>query len=224
MATKVLIVGAGASGLTTLKECLSKGLSATVFEAQGHSGGQWRYTEPDANGQVHSSVYHGCVFNSCRDTSTFSDFPIDPARYPVYFGHVKFAEYLDEYAEFFDLNRHIEYNTKVLASEQTKEGAWKVTYDKNGVVMVDVFAALFACTGHLSTPFTPKFEGLEDFKGEFLHGHVYRRPGPFDGKKVAVIGIGSSGKPKNSSVKFEIDVNQVLILPPRSAPRRKIVT
>jgi dimethylaniline monooxygenase (N-oxide forming) len=69
------------SGLTTLKECLAAGFNATVFEAQDHIGGQWQYTDPDpVTGEVHSSIYQGTVFNSCRDTSSFSDFPMDPAR------------------------------------------------------------------------------------------------------------------------------------------------
>lgn len=114
MTLKVLIVGAGVSGLTALKECLAKGFSATVFEAQAHSGGQWRYTEPDLqNGEVHSSVYHGCILNSCRDTSAFSDFPFDPSVYPHYFGHAKYMRYIEDFSAFFDLNRHIRYNTKV---------------------------------------------------------------------------------------------------------------
>jgi dimethylaniline monooxygenase (N-oxide forming) len=181
------------SGLVTLKECLAKGFTPTVFESQKHSGGQWRYTEPDpVTGEVHSSVSHGTVFNSCRDTSAFSDFPYDPARYPEYLPHKKFVQYLDEYAEFFDLNRHVRYDTKVIRCEQTTDGGWSVTYEQNGTVLVELYDVLFACTGHLSKPITPRFEGLENFKGKLIHSHVYRRPGPFEGEKVAVIGIGPS--------------------------------
>ena len=180
----------GPSGLTTLKECLYKGYIATVFEAQDHIGGIWRY---DASGNSHS-VYHGTVFNSARDTSAFSDFPFDPERYPTYFGHRAFVQYLDEYAAFFDLCRHIHYSTKVIKSEQTNAGGWLVTYEQHGTATTATFDALFACTGHLSLPNIPKFPNLADFKGEFCHNKTYRTPGPYEGKRVAVIGIGSTGR------------------------------
>jgi hypothetical protein len=50
--------------------------TATIFETEDHLGGQWQYTEPDpVTGEIHSSIYEGVVFHSCRDTSNFSDFP-----------------------------------------------------------------------------------------------------------------------------------------------------
>ena len=49
----VLIIGAGASGLVALKECLHEGLDAICFEACSELGGLWRFTEEESN----SSVY-----------------------------------------------------------------------------------------------------------------------------------------------------------------------
>lgn len=54
------------------------------------------------------------------------------------------------------------------------------------------FDALFVCAGHLSKPSIPSFSDREKFRGDFLHSHTYRRPGPFDRKRVALIGLGSS--------------------------------
>jgi dimethylaniline monooxygenase (N-oxide forming) len=52
----------------------------TVFEARDNIGGQWYYEEPDpATSEVQSSMYEGTISNTCRDTSSFSDFPMDPA-------------------------------------------------------------------------------------------------------------------------------------------------
>jgi dimethylaniline monooxygenase (N-oxide forming) len=48
------------------------------------------------------------------------------------------------------------------------------------------------CVGHLSTPYIPDFRGRESFKGKFMHSHYYRKPLEFAGKKVAIIGLGSS--------------------------------
>lgn len=68
-----------------------------------------------------------------------------------------------------------------------------MNFEQNGAIQTDFYDALFACTGHLSKPSTPKFEGLSEFKGHFQHSHGYRTPAPFEGKKIAIIGIGSSG-------------------------------
>ena len=180
--------------MTTLKECLAAGFEATILEAQGHIGGQWQYTDPDSTtGEVHSSIYQGVIFNSCRDTSSFSDFPMDPARYSVYTSHKQFVQYLHEYATFFNLTSHIKLSTKVLRCVQLEGGKWEVTSSAKEGTETDTYDALFACTGHNTTPFIPQFQGLKDFKGQFIHSHVYRTPGAFEGKKVAIIGVGSSG-------------------------------
>ena len=182
------------SGLATLKECLAAGFEATIFEAQGHIGGQWQYTDPDpVTGEVHSSIYRGIIFNSCRDTSSFSDFPMDPASYSVYTGHKQFVQYLHEYAKFFNLMSHIKFSTRVMKCVQLEGGKWEITSSAEEGAKTGTYDALFACTGHNTTPFIPQFQGVADFKGQFIHSHVYRTPGAFEGKKVAVIGVGSSG-------------------------------
>jgi cation diffusion facilitator CzcD-associated flavoprotein CzcO len=188
------LISTGVSGLTTLKECLAAGFEATIFEAQGHIGGQWQYTDPDpVTGEVHSSIYQGTIFNSCRDTSSYSDFPMDPARYSVYTPHSQFVQYLHEYATFFNLLPKIRFGTKVLKCVQLEGGKWEVTYSEKESAKTETWDALFACTGHNKTPFLPQFQGLADFKGKFMHSHTYRTPSPFEGKKIAVIGVGSSG-------------------------------
>jgi dimethylaniline monooxygenase (N-oxide forming) len=165
-----------------------------VFEALPYIGGQWQYTTPDpSTGEVMSSIYHGVILNSCRDSTAFSDFPMDPARYPDYFDHELYIKYLHEYAEFYRLKEHVRLNTRVQGCKQLDDGSWMVSYQEKGKEPVEErFNAIFACTGHMSVPEIPDFEGKDTFKGEFLHSHVYRTPGSFEGKRVVIIGIGSS--------------------------------
>lgn len=40
---KVAIIGAGCSGLTSLKECLDEGIEAVIFEKENHIGGLWKF-------------------------------------------------------------------------------------------------------------------------------------------------------------------------------------
>lgn len=188
----------------SLKSCLAESLDVTCFESRGEIGGQWA-AQPDVTPQdppekVQSSIYDGVVLNSCRDTSALPDFPADPARYGDYFSHRHQLRYLREYAEHFGLLEHIRFKTKVLSCVPEDEGKglvaprWKVTIKEDGGAAEEelVFDAVFVGAGHLSTPSTPDFEGRDTFKGEFLHSHYYRRPGPFERKKVALIGFGSS--------------------------------
>ncbi|OIW23435.1 flavin-containing monooxygenase, partial [Coniochaeta ligniaria NRRL 30616] len=189
----------GICGLVALKECLAAGLEAVIFEARSGIGGGWTYQpiEPDTDlSTVHSSMYDGAMLNGCRDTTSFTDFPLDPARYGDYFNHRQMLQYLHEYADHFGLKQHIRLRTKVLNCDPLDGGAsgWNVTVQAEDQPAEEShYAAVLACTGHLSSPRIPDFKNRESFKGEFLHSHYYRRPGPFAGKRVAVIGLGSSG-------------------------------
>ncbi|PGH06138.1 hypothetical protein GX51_02526 [Blastomyces parvus] len=195
MATKkVAIIGGGPSGLTTLKQCLAESLDAVLFETCDGIGGQWRYEDPNPEtDETISSMYEGVILNSTRDTSSFSDFPIDPAQYPEYFSHHRMLNYLEDYAEHFGLGKYIRLNTKVISCNQLPDGRWAVVHQEKGADQVtSEYEAIFACSGHHSYPLTPDFEGMSSFQGHILHSHLYRRPARFEGKKVAVIGFGSS--------------------------------
>jgi cyclohexanone monooxygenase len=74
---------------------------------------------------------------------------------------------------------------------QEKAGIWMVETDRG-----DRFTARFCImgTGCLSLPRTPEFPGLESFTGPWYHtGNWPKEPVDFSGKRVAVIGTGSSG-------------------------------
>ncbi|KAK8104795.1 Flavin-binding monooxygenase-like family protein [Apiospora kogelbergensis] len=215
---RVAIIGAGLSGLVACKECLAEGaedggveIAVDVFESRAEIGGQWAYqAEPDpATGELHSSIYDGVVLNSCRDTTGFSDFPVDPARYGDYFTHWQMHQYLLEYADHFNLLPHIRLSTKVLGCVPNGAGndggkeedheqsttTWTVTFqgpdDKQP--QERTYDAVISAIGYNTIPLVPDFKGLkENFRGEFLHGHYYRRPGRFEGQRVAIIGAGSS--------------------------------
>lgn len=158
-------------------------------------------------------MYDGCVLNSCRDTSSFSDFPLDPARYPDYFPHRLQLRYLREYADHFELEKHVRFRTAVLEckprlagdvdghaegqrseADEPQQSGWTVRVREDGKDEVEEleFDAIFCCTGSLSTPAIPEFKDRDRFRGEFLHSHYYRTPGRFEGKRVAIIGAGSS--------------------------------
>ncbi|KAH9884010.1 flavin-containing monooxygenase [Xylariomycetidae sp. FL2044] len=192
----VAVVGAGISGLCAIKECLAEGFAVDAFEARPEIGGQWAYQAiPDGfDGEVQSSMYDGVVVNSCRDTTAFTDFPLDPARYGEYFGHRQMLQYVQEYAHHFKLAKHVRLRTRVLACTQTADDRWAVRFQEDGKAEPEeaVYDAVLAAPGVNTTPRLPEFKGREAFTGEFLHSHYYRNPARFRGKRVVIIGLGSA--------------------------------
>lgn len=63
---RVAVIGAGASGLAAIKECLAAGLTVTCFEQSDALGGLWRYEEPKVGKEVHSSVYRNTIINTSK--------------------------------------------------------------------------------------------------------------------------------------------------------------
>uniref|UniRef100_A0A7M4EA91 Flavin-containing monooxygenase n=1 Tax=Crocodylus porosus TaxID=8502 RepID=A0A7M4EA91_CROPO len=106
MVKKVAIVGAGVTGLTSIKCCLEEGLEPTCFEKSDDFGGLWRFTEHIEDGRP--SLYKSMVSNTCKEMSAFSDFPY-PEDFPNYLVNAKFFEYLKLYAKHFDLVKHIQF-------------------------------------------------------------------------------------------------------------------
>lgn len=165
-----------------------------MLEYRPEIGGQWAYqAEPDENGEFQSSMYDGVMLNSCRDTTAFSDFPIDPARHGDYFSHRLMHKYIMDYVDHFGLLKHVSLRTKVLSCTQTEDERWTVKLQQAGHEPEErTYDILVSATGINTLPVIPDFKDRELFQGEFMHSHYYRRPGRFEGKRVVIIGAGSS--------------------------------
>ena len=61
---KVAIIGAGASGLCSIKECLDAGLDIVCFEQESGLGGLWRLHSSKKSS--HSAVYDSTVCNTSK--------------------------------------------------------------------------------------------------------------------------------------------------------------
>lgn len=77
----VCVIGAGASGITCIKECLASGFDVTCYEKGSYLGGLWRYHDSDEDGIA--SVMRSTIINSSKEMSAYSDFP-PPAELPNY--------------------------------------------------------------------------------------------------------------------------------------------
>ena len=102
---KVLIVGAGLTGLATAKFALEAGLVPVVIEKKSGIGGVWNVEEGNA--------WENMTTNICKYNASFSDFPW-PEGASVFPTGTEFYHYIERYAENFKLNAHITFNCEVI--------------------------------------------------------------------------------------------------------------
>jgi cyclohexanone monooxygenase len=180
----VVIVGAGLAGLYAHHRFRKLGLSLFGFEAAPDVGGTWFWNRyPGARCDVESLDY--CY--------SFSEELLHEWRWSERFAtQPEILRYVNHVADRFDLRRDIAFDTRVTAARfDEAENLWSVESEHGDVVRCRFLVTTVGC---LSVPKTPEFEGLEDFEGRWvLTGAWPRDPVDYAGKRVAVIGTGSSG-------------------------------
>lgn len=195
MAKKVAVIGAGVSGLISLKCCVDEGLEPTCFERTEDIGGLWRFKENVEDGRA--SIYQSVITNTSKEMSCFSDFPM-PEDFPNFLHNSKLLEYFRIFAKNFDLLKYIRFQTTVISVKKcpdfSSSGQWKVVTQSHGKEQSAVFDAVMVCSGHHILPHIPlkSFPGIERFKGQYFHSRQYKHPDGFEGKRILVIGIGNS--------------------------------
>ena len=180
----VLVVGAGITGIYQLYRALEAGFSAQLLEAGDGVGGTWfwnRYPGArfDSESYTYAYLFSKELFEEWEWQEHFAEQP-------------EIERYLNHVVDRFDLRRHIRLGAGVTsASYDESSGTWAVSVS-DGTELRGRY--LVAATGVLSVPYYPDVPGREDFRGESYHtGRWPAAPVDFEGKRVAVIGTGSSG-------------------------------
>lgn len=181
---RVAIIGAGCSGITTLKHFREFGLTNVVcYEQNAAVGGNWLFT----GGPGHSSVCETTHIISSKRLSQYADFPM-PEHYPDYPSHRQMLAYFQAYAAHFDLERDILFNTRVENAELRPDRTWQLTLNDGTQAEFDF---LVVANGHHHAPSHPE-ELRQHFTGEYLHSHDFKNNASFAGKRVLVVGGGNS--------------------------------
>lgn len=179
-----VIVGAGHSGLYAVYKLRKMGLDVVALEAEDSIGGTWyRNRYPGLRCDVESVLYSYSFDEELdREWQWTERFPVQP----------EILSYLNHVADRFDLRRSIELNAKVKGAEwNEKDGLWLVETE-DGRRFSGPFCIM--ATGILSVPTMPSTALLGDFKGEWYHTADWpKEPVDFTGKRVGVLGTGSSG-------------------------------
>lgn len=183
----VVIVGAGLSGLLACKYMKAAGLSCIVLEASDDIGGVWKYREsPNGKGGVTFST----VSTSSKTVNEFSDFPM-PDDYPPFQRHTQVFQYLNDFADHFDLRRSILLDREVVRID--KAGATWTTRDSAG----DTYQSskLIICSGMHQFP-NKSYEQdgrYRDASLSMMHSSDYRRlTDDYFGKDIVIMGGGET--------------------------------
>ena len=179
-----VVVGAGFGGMYMLYKLREMGFSARVFERGTDVGGTWYWNRyPGARCDVPSLQYSYQFSEDLQQEWQWSKKFSDQSEILAYANHV---------ANRFDLRKDIQFNTSLERAVYNEEtNTWTLTTD-TGERVSATFCIM--ATGCLSSKNIPNFEGIEDFEGEWFHTGNWPHAGvDFTGKRVGIIGTGSTG-------------------------------
>jgi putative flavoprotein involved in K+ transport len=186
----VVVVGAGAAGLTVAAMLKRRGVDALVLERTDRVASSWR------------SRYDSLRLNTPRITSTMPGYRM-PRRYGRWPARDDVVEYLDEYARRHRLR--IQFETELSRIERADgavanraSGAPRWTLQTSRGEIAARFAVL--ATSHDAEPKLPDWPGREGFTGQLIHSASYRNPEPFRGKDVLVVSARTTG----SEIAYEL--------------------
>ena len=180
-----VVIGAGFSGLGMLRRLRDElDMSVQVYEAGSEVGGTW-YWNRYPGARCDSESYTYCFLFSkelLQDWEWSGKYPEQP----------EILSYLNHVADRFDLRPNIRFNTRVNAARFMEDtNQWEVETDQGDRVTTRFLITGIGC---ISAGNVPDIKGLDSFLGEWYHtGSWPHEKVEFAGKRVAVIGTGSSG-------------------------------
>lgn len=172
---KYLVLGAGFIGLGMAEALKAMGVAYDQVDASDDIGGNW-----------HHGVYETAHIISSKKITQFTHYPM-PEAYPDFPSAQNMRDYLQAFANHFDLRQHIQLNCTVQYVRPVEDNLWEVTL-ANGEQRL--YKGVILCNGHHWSKRFPKFAG--HFQGDIIHSKDYKHPDQLRGKRVLVIGGGNS--------------------------------
>jgi len=188
-----VVVGMGITGLYQLYRLRELGYNVLGLEASDNIGGVWHHNRYpgcriDSESEIYGYFWNKELMQEFNWTERFAAQP-------------EVLSYVHRAADYMDIRKDIKFNARVdSATFDEANGFWRLTLQEGGSAPLTT-RFLFTALGPLSAPQMPNVEGVHTFKGETYHTARWPQDpsgfGPakldFRGKRVAVIGTGSSG-------------------------------
>jgi putative flavoprotein involved in K+ transport len=172
---QVVIVGAGAAGLSAGGALKRLGVEPTILDKDDRIGGSW------------ARRYERLRLHTVRHFSGLAHHPI-PRSYPRYVPKDQYAGYLEQYAEALQLR--VELSHPVRTVRLGADGLWEILSEEGERWLAPV---VIIATGNYNKPVVPQWPGRDDYMGRVLHSCDYASGRDFAGERVLVVGIGNSG-------------------------------
>jgi hypothetical protein len=169
---QVVVIGAGPAGVSAAVSLRDRGLQPLLIDRADHVGASWR------------GRYDRLKLNTGKQFSHLPDRPY-PKGTPTFPTRDQIADHLDRHAREDGIELRL--GTAVYSIDP-RPGGWRLHTSAEDIDARQVVVA----TGYEHTPYVPEWPGKDSFAGELLHSCAYRNPAPYLGKRVLVVGAGSS--------------------------------
>lgn len=179
-----VVVGAGFAGMAMVRKLVEQGFTVRGIERGIDVGGTWYWNRyPGARCDAPSMQYSYQFSEALQQEWHWKE---------IYASQSDILEYLNHVADRFGIREHFQFETSVESAhfDDTTE-MWTITTDRG-----DRYRARYCvmATGNLSSHLKPRFKGLDDFEGDWYYTANWpHEPVDFSGKRVGVVGTGSSG-------------------------------
>ena len=180
----IVIIGAGLSGIGgachIARQMPEK--SYTILESRGAMGGTWdlfRYPGIRSDSDMHTLGYS---FKPWKHQKAIADGP-------------SILSYINETAQEYGVDQHIQYHQRVTKISWSKATSlWTLTISSNDQLSEITCRVIYSCTGYYryDKGYTPEFDGVENFQGQFIHPQHWPEQLDYAGKRVVVIGSGAT--------------------------------
>ncbi|MBL1079380.1 NAD(P)/FAD-dependent oxidoreductase [Nocardia sp. 2] len=212
---RIVIIGAGVSGIASAITLQRNGFHDFVILEKGSDfGGVWHWNRyPGLTCDVPSQLYQ-------------FGFAPKPDWSHVFAPGPEIQQYLAGVAEQYGLRPHVRLNSEVVSAE-FDENRWRVETGDGTVYDADF---VIAATGVLHHPAMPDIPGLAEFTGDVVHTARWDDAVRTEGRRIAVIGTGSTGvqvvsalQPKATSITHFVRSPQWVIWAPMWLPQPGVV-
>lgn len=177
---KVIVIGAGMSGLLAGIRLKEAGIAFEIYERHGDVGGTWQ-----------QNTYPGCRVDSPNHTYSYS---FKPKDWPQFFSpQAVLKEYFEDCADAYSMREHIRFNTEVVSTTfDDTDQLWHVVTRSPEGEHSSTANGVITAVGQLSRPKWPDLPGRDRFAGVTFHSAEWDHAQDLSGKRVIVIGTGAS--------------------------------
>ena len=198
---KVVIIGAGMSGIGMAIKLKEAGIPFTVIEKNDAVGGTW-----------YENSYPDCGVDTPNHFYSYS-FDRNPNWSGYFSKRDELYEYFESCASKHRIREHVELGTEVISARYDADRRiWHVRTRKGDGSEAGLDAnVLISAVGQLNRPMLPDIDGVNDFAGPSFHSARWEHEHDLTGKRVGVIGTGCSAVqllPKTAAKAAHVDVYQ----------------